>query len=133
MSHPPQPTRESLRPLLAASEKRKAAELKRVNRQFSRLLIFGTPIVVLVLWVTVILRQNPSEDVNADAGSTTVETPTRTGSEKLRAQLDHFKSEDPTSGTQAKGGKLIETEDVRFAMELLNFMDPAGTPKSEQQ
>ncbi len=114
--------------ILEEAERRKEAEWKAKGRKTT--LFLGIPIVALILWAAVFLIQyriaNPPlvEAKPAVAAA----APVIPQDQKDLADFDAFKpnavrvvkSKEPDSSS----GKLVSDGDIRFAMELFNYVQP---------
>ena len=121
---------EDLHELLEAAERRKAAEMRRNAKSFR--LIVGIPAGILLLWAAIFLityDQGSQQAANDSDPATPAPTPAqRTTEQQLDAPHDMFR--DPKDrevktnilGLQETSGKLVDKEDIRFTMELMNFM-----------
>ena len=123
-----QPRGENVQDLVDAAERRREAEIKRVGGKFT--LVVGIPIALLVLWAAVFLTTydpGPSTPAEPAPLATTGEL---TPEQKDMAQYDMFLDEKDrvvktnVLGLEKTSGQLIDKEDIHFAMELLNFMQP---------
>ncbi len=126
---------ENLHELLEAAERRKITEIKQTSKNFS--LIVGVPIVLLIAWASIFLltyEQGPVK--KAEAPTPPAITNELTAEQTDNAKYDMFRNEkDRVVKTNALGleetsGKLVDKEDIHFAMELLNFMK---APENEKQ
>ena len=135
-----EPELETLQQMLEEAELRKDAQIRKVGGRFS--LAVGIPILALFAWGGIFLiRYNMENPPANDAPAQTPPTPASlTDEQKDMAQFDMFRDEkDRVVKTNALGlektsDKMIDKEDIHFAMELLNFMQgpPPPTPKPEE-
>ena len=118
---------DDLRAVLEEAERRKESEWKRTGR-FASLMIW-VPVLLLLAWAGVFLVQYPSgEDQNAAVKPVVVvagvATPA-TQDPKEMAELNAFLPPALRGGKAAKkppsAGPVVNQEDIRFAMELLNY------------
>lgn len=132
-----EPVLESLQQLLEEAELRKEAQIRKTGGRFS--LAVGIPILLLFAWAGIFLirynLENPTpKDAPAKPAALAPATPL-TDEQKDMAQFDMFKDEkDRVVKTNALGlektsDKMIDKEDIHFAMELLNFMQ---SPPSQE-
>ena len=139
-----EPELETLQQMLEEAELRKEAQIRKTGGRFS--LAVGIPILILFAWAGVFLiRYNmenpPGDDAPAKPAAQAPPAPAAlTDEQKDMAQFDMFRDEkDRVVKTNALGlektsDKMIDKEDIHFAMELLNFMQgpPPPTPKPEE-
>lgn len=136
----PEPDVETLRQLLEESELRKDARNKRIGGRFT--LIVTVPILLLFAWAGIFLLQYDDSSPIGEKDPAVI-TPGSsaaplTDEQKEMAQYDMFRDEkDRVVKTNALGlektsDKIVDKEDIRFAMELLNFMhSPPDTPQEK--
>ncbi|MEO5715003.1 MAG: hypothetical protein ABIT37_16110 [Luteolibacter sp.] len=113
--------------ILEESERRKEAEWQQKSRKVTW--IVGIPIAALILWAAVFLIQyriaNPPV---VEAKPAVAAAPVVPQDQKDLADFDAFKpnavrvvkSKEPDSSS----GKLVSDGDIRFAMELFNYVQP---------
>lgn len=130
---------ENLEQLLEDSERRKEAQIKKVSGRFT--LIIGIPILLLVLWAGIFLIQYniknpPGEPAPPKPLATAPVSPSAplTDEQMEMAQYDMFRDEKDKVvktnilGLKKTSDKLVDKEDIHFAMELLNFMHRPDNP-----
>lgn len=125
------------------AERRKEMQISRLGGRVT--LAIGIPIILLFIWAGIFLIQyrieNPPE-VRAPA-ETTAPPPGSpplplTAEQAEMAQYDMFKDEKDrvvktnVLGLEKSSDKLIDKEDIHFAMELLNFMHRPSDSKQEK-
>jgi hypothetical protein len=134
---------DSLREMLEEAELRKDARIKKLGGRVG--LAITIPILLLFLWAGIFLIryniENPPGERAPEkppANTPVSATTPLTDEQKDMAQYDLFRDEkDRVVKTNALGlettsDKLIDKEDIHFAMELLNFMHrPADPPPAE--
>lgn len=135
-----EPDLENLQQMLEEAELRKDAQIRKTGGRFT--LAVGIPILILLAWAGVFLiRYNMENPPGEDAPALSPPTPASlTDEQKDMAQFDMFRDEkDRVVKTNALGlektsDKMIDKEDIHFAMELLNFMQspPPTKPKPEE-
>ena len=112
---------------LEAAERRKEADLKRKSRTVTVIMAAGA--VVLGGWVVSVLIQNEaSHPVSAAKPIVAVRPPELPAVRKGEAEFDSFRPESQRVNQPAKStenppppGKIIDTGDLDFAVQLLNF------------
>jgi hypothetical protein len=118
---------EDLRELLEASEKRKTTNIKRTAKSFS--LIVGIPIAILVLWAALFLityKPGPETSTQTEIPATLAsqlspKEPQNPNSDMIQDEKNHVVKTN-ILGLKETSGKLVDKEDIHFAMELLNFV-----------
>lgn len=106
---------------------RKSAEIHKTGKNFS--LVVGIPIGILVLWAAIFLLTYKPGPLT----SPKTEIPA-----SLASQLSQKEQQDPNStmtqdgknhdvktnifGAKETSGKIVDKEDIHFAMELLNYV-----------
>ena len=126
-----EPPEDELREILEAAERRKQGDWNQKSRKFSW--IIGAPIAGALIWAGVFLmRYEPETPGPQGKPSVAVSQTQRVLSQKEQNELAEYDSFRPKServgktenpGTPAAGsGKLIDKDDIRFGMELLNFL-----------
>jgi hypothetical protein len=119
---------ERLREVLEEAERRKEAELRSTGRKAS--LVIGIPAAALLVWAGAFLIQHrasgnaaPDKPVPAERVAEPAKVPQGGG------EIDSFLPAKAAGGKPAKGGAVVDHEDIRFAMELLNFGGSPAAPK----
>ncbi len=134
---------EDLEQLLDEAERRKEMQNKKVGGRLT--LIVVIPILILFAWAGIFLIQYNIEnpEVSAPAQAAAVPTPISPGApltdeQKDMAQYDMFRDEKDKVvktnmlGLEKTSDKIVDKEDIHFAMELLNFMHrPANPPPAQ--
>ena len=129
--------------MLEEAERRKEARIKKVGGRVS--LAVTIPILLLFLWAGIFLIQynikNPPEERAPEKPPTNAPVSANaplTEEQVYMAQYDMFRDEkDRVVKTNALGlettsDKMIDRDDIHFAMELLNFMHrPADPPPAK--
>ncbi len=133
---------ENLQELLDEAERRKDTEIKRLGGRVS--MVVCIPIFLLFGWAGIFLIQyrieNPPEAIPAPKIALTAPGATKiplTDEQVEMAQYDMFKDEKDRViktnilGLEKTSDKMIDKDDIHFAMELLNFMQPPQHSKTE--
>lgn len=124
---------ESLRDLLEAAERRKADEWNNKGRKVT--LVILIPTAALILWAAVFLIQYQTDHPAVETPTKVVAPPTPARSEPKAdiAQYDSFLPKGlrviKPAETHQDGGEIIDKGDIRFAMELLNYVQPPAKPE----
>lgn len=139
----PESNAEDLQQLLEEADRRKEVHIKKVGGRFT--LIVCIPILLLFAWAGIFLIQYniekptretaPAKPLALMPGSPS--TPL-TDEQREMAQYDMFRDEKDRVvktnllGLEKTSDKLIDKDDIHFAMELLNFMHrPANPPPAK--
>ncbi len=134
---PSQPE-ENLHELLAAAEIRKSTEIHKTGKNFS--FVVGIPIAILVMWAAIFLltyKPGPSTSPKTEIPAT------------LASQLSPKEHQNPNSdmtqdgkdhvvktnilGLKETSGKLVDKEDIHFAMELLNYLQTSEPANKKEK
>jgi hypothetical protein len=128
---------DDLHELLEAAERRKSTEIKQTGNLFS--LIVGIPIAILMLWAAIFLLTYDQGPVKTtEAPTQPLPTTELTAEQQENAQYDMFRDEKDrvvktnVLGLKETSGQFIDKEDIRFAVELLNF-SKAPAPKAKKK
>ncbi|MFD2257333.1 hypothetical protein ACFSSA_11660 [Luteolibacter algae] len=124
---------QELSELLQEAELRKQRKLKETGSRVGW--VIGIPVILLFLWASIFLLtyENPTlPEIERVKASQPVSTEL-TSEQKDMAQYDLFRDEKErvikNPGIDPEAGKMIKQEDIRFAVELLNFMRPPTESK----
>lgn len=133
---------ENLQELLDEAERRKNMQIKRLGGRVS--MIVCIPIILLFGWAGIFLIQynmeNPPEATPAPKIAVTAPGAAKiplTDEQVDMAQYDMFRDEKDRViktnilGLEKSSDKMIDKDDIHFAMELLNFMQPPNHSKTE--
>jgi len=138
----PEPDFENLGQLLEDADRRKEERFKKTGGRFS--LIVSIPILLLFAWAGIFLIQynieNPSVSAPAKPLAPAPVSPSTplTSEQKEMAQYDMFRDEKDRVvktnilGLEKTSDKLIDKDDIHFAMELLNFMHRPPDPPADK-
>ncbi|MEO8614844.1 MAG: hypothetical protein ABI600_06880 [Luteolibacter sp.] len=119
--------------MLEAAENRKAAEWSRKGRKVT--LVILIPTAALILWAAVFLIQYQAEHPTVETPPKVVAaaTPVPAEAPKDVAQYDAFLPKAlrvvKPAETHKDSGEIIDKGDIRFAMELLNYVQPPVKPE----
>jgi hypothetical protein len=115
---------------LAEKERRLARELQEKKAIFSRWLKIGGPIMLVIFIITAIVRQ--PEKITPSPLNPTAATSSTTDEDRVMDKLNQLRPGDPSSSNssspQGLNGQLIKKDDVHFALELFNFLEPETAP-----
>ena len=125
---------ESLREILEAAEARREAEWKAKGRKTT--LIVEIPLAALILWAVIFLIQYRVANPPVVEIKPVTTVPVQAGDRENMAQFDSFrpnsdrvvKQPEPAPGS----GQIIDQQDIHFAMELLNYLQPPVDAKPEK-
>ena len=124
---------ESLRELLEAAEQRKADEWSNKGKKVT--LVICIPIAALILWAAIFLIQYRADTTTVQTPPKVVAAPMPTTAEAPKdiAQYDAFLPKGLRVNKPAEAhkdsGEIIDKGDIRFAMELLNYVQPPAKPE----
>ncbi len=124
---------ESLRELLEAAERRKADEWSNKGRKVT--LVILIPTAALILWAAIFLIQYQADPPTVETPPKVAVAPTLLPVEvpKDTAQYDAFLPKAlrvvKPAETPKTSGEIIDKGDIRFAMELLNYVQPPAKPE----
>lgn len=113
--------------MLEASERRRKAEQGRNSRIFSAILII--PAIAVLSWAAWFFVHYEANE--KPVAIEPIKSPATVVDAQVIADLDQFRPESMRSGTPGQpsllpkeGGQLVDKEDIAFAMQLLNFVQP---------
>ncbi len=119
-----------LQQLLDESERRKEQEIKQTGSIFN--LLVGIPIAVFALWAGIFLITYDATPITPSVKPDPVATAGSNPEDQDLAQYDLFRPEKDKIVKSANpaelGGRIVDKEDIHFAMELLNFMHQPSKP-----
>lgn len=122
--------------MLEEADRRKAAGMKQAGGKFT--LVVAIVAGSLALWAAVFLIRHESENPSEAPPEPTVAAPGQgiaplTDEEKEMAQYDMFRPNGQrivkTIEEAKESGRIIDKDDIHFAIELLNFMHRPADPK----
>lgn len=123
-----EPSEDELRRMLEAAERRRDVELSRNNRTITTILT--VPTFAALVWAAWFLVQYQANE-KPMAIKPVKSTPAAVVKSKDIEDLDRFRPENMRAGTPGQpsllpkeGGQLVDKEDIAFAMQLLNFVQP---------
>lgn len=120
-----------LRDVLDMAERRKESELSRTSRMAT--LVIGVPIAALILWGGIFLIQYRVSENKTRAAKTIAAAPVAPPqAPQDLAELDAFLPGEKSAKGTPGDGNIVHHEDIRFAMELLNFGRSPSAGKEEK-
>jgi hypothetical protein len=130
-----EPSEHDLREILEEAERRKDLELHRKSRILS--LFVGIPTIAFIVWGASVYVENQS--IKPPVVSRPL-VPVKVDDSRDITELDNFRpkamragSSTPPAQILQEGGKLVDEEDIRFVMQLMNFSQvPAPKEKKER-
>ncbi len=129
---------DELRDVLEAAERRKEEDLRSKSRTVS--IIVLVPLLILGGWAAIFLinQQTDAPPVPEKPAAATQPEPLHEANRETDATLDTFRPEFLRANQPAKpgqqpkpAGKTVDQDDIRFAVELLNFTNSAKPSPSK--
>lgn len=124
-----EPSEAELRSMLEARDREKDLERSRTSRKFTRILLGSLAVLVAAIW----LFPGKQADVGAPPvvkASPALALPAPNSLNPELAKTDPGLAHDLAPFTIQPGQGGGQTEDIRFAMQLLNFMDAPSLRKT---
>lgn len=122
---------DAVRRMLAEGRARKAGELAEKKSEFTRWLMIGVPVLILLFGVCFVLRSEP--DVESEAADASHPAAEGQGMSALNAVLENGGTPAASPEGLFADGNFVKKEDVEFASELINFLQPPGKSPAKEK